>query len=167
MNILAQVIGFIALIFIVLSYQAVDKKKFLLIQIFANIFFGLQYLVLSAFSAFASSMISLFRTIIFFKFEKDNKKANIFVLGFFEILIFVFGMITFDGVISLVPICIAAAYTYGTWQKNLKITYLIGVVASFLWIFYNFYVGAYVSIIGSLFELFSSFIGLIRLNIKK
>lgn len=166
-NILAQILGFIALIFIVLSYQNTKKEKFLLIQIFANIFFGLQYFTLKAFSALCSSIVSLIRTIVFFKYEKQNKKAPFLILIVILITISILGIFTFEGIYSLIPIAIALAYSYGTWQNNLKLTYIIGIIASILWIYYNFLVGAYVSIIGSVFELLASLIGFIKLNIKK
>ena len=166
-NILAQILGFIALIFIVLSYQNTKKEKFLLIQIFANLFFGLQYFALKAFSALCSSIVSLLRTIIFFKYEKETKKAPIWILSLIMISIIILGFFSFEGIYSLIPIIIALAYTYGTWQNNLKLTYIIGIIASILWIYYNFLVGAYVSIMGSIFELLASLIGFIKLNIKK
>ena len=46
MIIVAQIFGLVAFLFIILSYQAKNKTRFLLSQIFANIFFGLQYLSL-------------------------------------------------------------------------------------------------------------------------
>lgn len=163
MNYLAQILGFIALIFIVLSYQNTKKEKFLLIQIFANIFFGIQYLTLHAFSAFCSSVISLIRTLIFFKYEKENRKTPVRILIIILIIISIFGMLTYEGIYSLIPIIIALFYSYGTWHDNLKLTYIIGIIASLLWIYYNFLVGAYVSIIGSIFELLASAMGFIKL----
>ena len=167
MNITAQIIGFFALIFMCLSYQQNNKKDFLFIQILANIFYGIQYFLLNALSALASNIISIIRTIIFYKHEKNNKNIALSLLLIFEIIIIVLGIITFENYYSIIPIFIACIYTYGTWQKKLKSTYFIGVIASILWIYYNFIVGAYVSIIGSFFELFSSVIGLIRLKHKK
>lgn len=167
MNYIAQILGFIALIFIILSYQNTKKEKFLLIQIFANVFFGLQYLTLKAFSAFCSSCISLIRTLIFFKYEKQDKKTPTFILVIILTAISIFGILTYEGIYSLIPIIIALGYSYGTWQSNLKLTYTIGIITSILWIYYNFLVGAYVSIIGSVFELLASITGLIKINKNK
>ena len=137
------------------------------IQILANIFYGIQYLLLNAYSALASNIVSIVKTGVFYKYEKNNKEISLYTLLIFEIMIIVLGIITFKNIYSIIPIFIASIYTYGTWQKNLKITYSIGIIASILWVFYNFIVGAYVAIIGSFFELFSSIIGIIRLNILK
>jgi len=167
MNITAQLIGFFALFFMCLSYQKNNKKDFLFIQILANVFYGIQYFLLNAIPALASNIISILRTAIFYKYEKVNKKITFPLLLTFEIIIAVLGIITFENYYSIIPIFIVCIYTYGMWQKNLKLTYFIGSIASILWIYYNFIVGAYVSIIGSFFELFSSVIGLIKLYIKK
>ena len=167
MNISAQIIGFIALTFMCLSYQKNNKKDFLFIQILANIFYGIQYFLLKAFSALVSSIVSILKTYVFYKYEKDTKKISLFMLLLFEILIIFLGIIAYQSFYSIIPIFIACIYTYGTWQKNLKITYSIGIIASILWIFYNFIVGAYVAIFGSFIELSSSIIGIIRLNTSK
>jgi len=164
MNVSSQVIGLFALFFMCLSYQKKTKKDFLFIQIIANAFYGLQYLLLNALSALASNIISIIRSLTFYKYEKNSKEVPLSLFLIFEIVIVVFGIITFKNYYSIIPIFIACIYTYATWQKNLKRTYFIGIIAAILWIYYNFVVGAYVSIIGSLFELFSSFIGLIRLK---
>lgn len=164
MNYIAQIFGFFALILLVLSYQNTKKEKFLLIQIFANIFFGLQYLSLKAFSAFCSSIISLIRTLIFFKYEKKDKRTPLLILIIILVVISIFGALTYEGIYSLIPIVITLAYSYGTWQKKLKLTYTIGIFAAILWIYYNFLVGAYIAIIGSIFELLASISGLIKLT---
>jgi HAD superfamily hydrolase (TIGR01509 family) len=61
------------------------------------------------------------------------------------------------------PIAISCAYTFSTWQKNLKITYATGTVASIMWVIYDTIVGAYAATIGTLFETVSSLIGLYKL----
>lgn len=167
MNYLAQILGLTALIFMCLSYQKNNKKEFLSVQIIANIFYGLQYLLLSAFSALAMNIVSIARTSVFYNYEKSNKKITLPILAIFEVLIIILGFITFESYYSIIPIFIACIYAYGTWQKNLKLTYLIGIIASILWIFYNSIVGAYVSILGSFIELISSLFGFIKISKKK
>lgn len=167
MNYIAQILGLTALIFMCLSYQKNNKKEFLSVQIIANIFYGLQYLLLGAFSALSTNIVSIVRTSLFYKYETTNKKISFSILVVFEVLIIILGIITFEHYHSIIPIFIACIYTYGTWQKNLKLTYFIGIIASILWIFYNFIVGAYVSILGSIIELISSLFGFIKISRKK
>ena len=82
-------------------------------------------------------------------------------------IVVIFGIITFDGIISLFPIIITLLFSYATWQNNLKVTYFISFIVMVLYIIFNFYVGAYVSIISNVLELISTIVGLIKLKNKK
>ena len=166
MNILAQLFGLCALILMFYSYQKDNKKGFLLIQIFANLFYGIQYFLLNAISAMASNIISIIRCTVFYKYENKERKITVYVLLLFEIAIVILGIFTFENIYSVIPVFIACVYTYGSWQKKLKITYSIGVTVAILWIIFNFVVGAYVAIIGSVIELIGSIIGLMKIRNK-
>lgn len=163
MNIMSQIAGLMATITIFMSYQQKKKSNFLYIQIFANVFYAIQYLLLGAFSAVAMDFISIGRSIIFYNDEKKKKRTHIIVLICIEILIILLGILTYKNLISLLPILIAIIFTYGTWQKNLKLTYFIGIISSIMWIWYNTVIGAYASLIGNGFEFIASTMGLIKL----
>lgn len=166
MNIIAQILGFFALIFSVMSYQKTNKKGFLIVQVIANLFYISQYACLNAYSALIVVIISTIRALIFFMYEKKNKKIPLALLIIFIIITIIAGVFTYETYWSILPIIIVCLFAYGTWQKNLKVTYTIGIMISILWIIYNSVVGAYVSAISAIFEGISSTIGLIRL-IKK
>jgi len=72
---------------------------------------------------------------------------------------------TFTGWISLIPIIATILYTYAIWQKNLTRFRVIVSSSSIGWIFYNFVGGAYVSLIGGIFEFISGIIAIIRFDI--
>lgn len=164
MKIIAQVMGAIALINLVLSYQQENKKKFLVCQTIANIFYALQYICLNALSGFISSIISTLRSIIFYFYQKNNKNIPIIYLFIFIIITISTLLFTYDNIFSVIPVFITSVYTYGTWQKSLKLTYLIGVMAGILWVVYSYMVGAWVGILAGIFELVSSIIGYIRIK---
>lgn len=167
MNIVAQILGIIAITLMFLSYQKKTKKDFLFLQIFMNVFFGAQYTILKAFSAVASNIISILKSGIFYKYEKEDKQIPFLDLIIFEVIIIISGILTYDGIYSLIPTFIAFLYTYGTWQKKLSTTYKIGVIAAILWTCYNLIVGAYISIISSVIEFIGSVSGLIKLSSDK
>lgn len=164
LDIAANMIGVIALILTLLSYQNNNKSKFLLWQILANLTLAIQYLLLNATSAVVAILIALTRNIVFFKFENKNKEIPLYILILFEIAVLIFGVFTFDGIISLFPVIITMLFSYAAWQKKITDTYLICVLVMILYIIYNFYVGAYVSIISNILELSSAVIGKVRLN---
>lgn len=162
MNITAQVLGLLAIIGILSSYQQVKKEKYLFVQGVANIFFAVQYLLLNAYSAVGSNLIAILRSFAVYGYEKKNKKAPIWLMLIIELFIITIGVFTYKDIYSLIPILIASLYTIGVTQKKLEVTYFIGLVAAILWIFYNYMVGAYVASLGSIFEFLSALIGIIK-----
>ncbi len=168
MNYLAQLFGLASLALICISYQQKEKEKILFIQIFANLFYFIQYILLTAFSAASANIISIIRTMLFYNFERKEKDIPLYYLIIFEFIILFVGILTYSNIYSVIPIIIAMAYTYGTWQKNLRVMYLIFIMAGFFWILYNFIVGAYISILGSFIEIIASTAGFIKIryNIK-
>ena len=50
-------------------------------------------------------------------------------------------------------------FTYGAWQRNLKVTYFIAIIVAVMSNVYDIAVGAYISVISNLFELVASLIG--------
>lgn len=164
---IAQIFGACALVSCALSYQATKKKNFLIIQLITNIFYGIQYLILKAYSGFLSSAILLIKNTLFYNFEKRNKKISIWILLVFEIAFITAGILTYNGIYSLIPIFIHSVYTFGTWVKDLRITYTIGIGSAILWIIYGFVVKAHISIIASIIELIASILGLRKVLLKK
>ena len=171
MNVLAQIFGAFALLFLIISYQQKKRIHFLDFQFLANIFYCLQYLVLYAYSGVASFLISTIKMFIFRMNEKENKSTSVFVLIILEFSFIVLGILTYEKLYSLIPILCACLFTYGAWQRNLKITYFIGILVAIMSNVYDVIVGAYVSVISNFFELFASLIGFIRIfninNINK
>lgn len=168
MNYLAQLFGLASLALICISYQQKGKDKILFVQIFANLFYFIQYILLAAFSAASANIISITRTMLFYNFERKDRNIPLYYLIIFELIILFAGIFTYSNIYSIIPIIIAMAYTYGTWQKNLRVMYLIFILAGFFWILYNFVVGAYISILGSFIEIIASTAGFIKMkkNIK-
>lgn len=166
MNILAQIYGIIGLIFLIVSVQNNNKVLILIFQIFANIFYGLQYLTLGLFSAGLMSCVSLIRCLIFFYYEKKKGITTpivwFIILSIIPIIISYF---TFTGWISLIPIIATILYTYAIWQKNLTRFRVIVSSSSIGWIFYNFVGGAYISLLGGIFEFISGLIAIVRFDI--
>lgn len=163
MNLFAQLFGTIAVIIMFLSYLKTTKARYLFLQILCNVFFAIQFFCVSAFSAAGICIITIFKSFAFYKYENENKRIPMSLLILFELITIAFGIYIYTDFNSLLPIIISCFYTYGTWQKNLNITYSVGTFASVVWIVYNFIVGAYVAIIGNVAEFIASLIGMYKL----
>lgn len=118
-------------------------------QVIANGIYGIEYLLLGAFSAASMNFLSFLRLLVYYFYALLNIKMPKWILFVFITLVLLFGIITYDGLISLLPIIITVLYTYAFWQNNLNVARIIYIVAAIIWIYYNYEVGAYVGIIGN------------------
>ena len=64
---IAQLCGFLGVVFWGLSVQQKSQSKILFMQLLANILYGVQYLLLSAFSGAAVYAIACVRTFLFYE----------------------------------------------------------------------------------------------------
>lgn len=166
MVLLGQIFGFIGLLFVLISIQNNKKNLILFFQIFANIFYGLQYFTLGLLSAGCMSCVSLVRCLVFYYYEKKyNKKTPLYwllILLFIPIIISIF---TYTSLISLIPIICTILYTYAIWQPDLKKFRFIVTSSGIGWIFYNGIGGAYVGVLSALFEFINGLVAIIRFDI--
>ena len=162
MVVLAQVLALFAILFWVISILLKNKKNILLMQVIANGIYGIEYLLLGAFSAASMNFLSFLRLLVYYFYTSLNIKMPKWILFVFIALVLLFGIITYDGLISLLPIIITVLYTYAFWQNNLNVARIIYIVAAIIWIYYNYEVGAYVGIIGNALEIITGLISLIK-----
>ena len=162
MVVLAQVLALFAILFWVISILLKNKKTILLMQVIANGIYGIEYLLLGAFSAASMNFLSFLRLLVYYFYALLNIKMPKWILFVFIALVLLFGIITYDGLISLLPIIITVLYTYAFWQNNLNVARIIYIVAAIIWIYYNYEVGAYVGIIGNILEITTGLISLIK-----
>lgn len=160
--ILAQIFGFIALLFAAWSYLSKDKSSYFTKQSISNVIFCVQYLLLGAMSGFITSLVSIAKTVLFRQQQKKTGKISLWLLLIFEIFYFISGIFSYVDLISLIPVAVSLFYTWAAWQPDLKLTCCAGIAAGILWIIYNIHVGAYVSTISSSIEIIAGIVGLIK-----
>ncbi len=163
---LAQIIGVVAISFWVCSVQKKEQYKILWMQSVANLAYTFQYMLLGVFSAASMNFSSCIRYYLFYRKRKEKKEISKIWLLFFIVIIIVLGAFTYQNVLSLIPIIITLFYTISSWIKNTKWMRIVFLVAAFVWIYYNYSVGAYVSMLGNVFEILSGVFSLIRFSNK-
>lgn len=166
-GIIAQVFGILAIFSFSLSPQQKNKKRVVICQLISTIFYGLQYFILGAFSAVAINIIGAIKELIFYSYAKKDKDIPIKILIIYILIVILSGILTYTNIFSVFPVFLAILGTYGTWQKSLKRYRILVVVSVISWIVYNFVVGAYVNVIGNVFQLVSAIVAIIRLDIMK
>ncbi len=159
---IAQLCGFLGVVFWGLSVQQKSQSKILFMQLLANILYGVQYLLLSAFSGAAVYAIACVRTFLFYEKRKNNEDIPIHWLFIFLLITIISSFLTYNGLVSLIPSVIVILYTIFMYMKD-----PIWIKRSFLFIpvieiIYNLLVHAYVAILGAVFELISGIIAVFK-----
>lgn len=166
MNYLTQFVGIIAFLFFISSIQLKDKGKLLIFQLFANLFYALQYILLNVVVAGSMNILSVFRCFILFLYAKKKKNPPKVILVLFIFLIISIGIFTYESYLSIIPIGITLLYTISTFQDDMKSIRVLFIIAAIFWIIYNLSVGAYTALIGNAFELTSGIVSIIRYRNK-
>lgn len=167
MNLLyAQLVGAAAMLTISFSVQCRKKKNIMLVQAIANTLYAVQYTLLNAYAASSMNIITALRSLIYYFFSKKNKKIPVYIPVLVTIIIIYIGYLNYSGLLSLVPPIITIAYTISATYKNPKIFKTTFMICSFVWIYYNFTVEAYICIVGNVLEIISSITSIKRKNIR-
>lgn len=163
MFILAQTLGGIALIILVISFQKDERKTLLKYQIFSSIFFALQYLCLNAITGCLMNIMTAIRNYVFRRYKE---KVPIMYLIAVLLIMILLSIISFNGIISLLPTIAVMLYSIAIWYGNLRLIRIVEVISCSLFIFYNIKVLAIVGLISTLIELASALVAIYKFDIR-
>jgi hypothetical protein len=139
----ALIVSFVALILIATSYFTKDKSGFLLLQALGMIFLMASYLLDSAYFAMIGLGIGLARALIFFWFEKKDKKPSVFwpilfsvlsVMAYVVVNLIILKTSNWYDVIYLIGLIL---YAFVFWVRDLKKVLYLTTVPTMMSILYN------------------------------
>ena len=135
-----MIFSILAFLALVISICIKERKKSLCVQSL-NCFFEAVYdFIISAYTGAVLSIINFIRTFIFINKNKINKRIYLFILIFFEGIIIVNCLLTWNGLISLLPTIGSIIRTYCLWQSNMRLVRISGITTGiFYGIYYIFY----------------------------
>lgn len=166
-EIIAQIIGVVALTMAIISFQNNTKKGILIFQLLAGSIFAIHFALLGAYTGAALNAVSVVRNLIFFQKEKHDWAKHKGWLFFFMAVSVATGIWTWDGIFSLFPTLGMVLGSLGFWVDNPAHVRKITFPVSPLWITYNIAKGSYAGIITEIFVMSSIIIGMIRFDKKK
>lgn len=136
--ILSQICVLVAVIFFSATYFTKSHNKVLLLTSIAALFYGLEYLLLGSLTGFVLNLIAIVRGLVFFLEKKLKNKNSVISFVIIEILIIVFGVLTWKSVcISLLPIIANVLFCYAVWQNNNFVFRIMSLIYSGIWITFN------------------------------
>ncbi len=119
-NILVQAIGFVGLLFFVISFQVKTNKLLFSMQTLGCLCFSIQFALLEAYSGCLTVLINIVRNAMLVRY---NDCAVVRWKGWvviFSALSFAVALFTWDGAISILPVVGTISGTVGYWTNNAK-----------------------------------------------
>ena len=166
-NFLIQLIGFIGLLFLVLSFQQNNRNKILILILIGQIIFLIHFIFLEAWTAVAMNSVGAIRTLVFqYKGRKNWAGKSFwpitFIMGFI-----VFGFLAWESWYSILPIIAMSIETVGLWMRNPKTIRFINLFPHPPWFTYNLIVGSWPGIVTEILIFTSILIGIWRFDMRK
>ena len=168
MNILATILGLLAVALFVFSYQLKNRRSIIVANAASRVLYVAQYLVLGAFegafldtAAFFVSLLCKGRDAGFIKkhFVSAVILSNVFLIGI--------GMLTYQNLFSLLPIFGVIFETLALWLKKEKNIRIVSLLGAPFWLLYNLKSEAYGSVVGNVITLVSISVAILRYDVLK
>lgn len=166
MKILAQIIGFIAVIIFLLSYQQKKRANIILFNVTSRVLYIIQYLLLGAFSGAILDVLGALSSIIAGKkhteFIKKHKTAVIVSVNTVIVAAGVTIAVINKSWLDLFSLTGVLFHTCAFWLDDEKIIRRVSLLGSPFWFIYNFCSNAYGSSVGDLLTVGSILIAMYR-----
>ena len=165
-DVTAQVLGILALLAMVLSYQQKERKRLLWFQLVSNAIYGVHYYLIGAMTMVAMSGINVARSFVFSKNDTKWGKSRFWLYLFLAVAL-VGGIVTWSGWLDLLIIAATLLLTVTLYSTNLRFMRKVFLILPFMYIAYNVAHKSYGGIGNDVFCIISAMIAIWRFDIKK
>ena len=145
-----MIFSILAVFALVISICIKERKKSLFVQSLSCLLEAIYDFIITAYTGAVLSLINFIRTFIFINKNKINKIVYIVILFFFESIIIINCMFTWDGTISLLPTIGSIIRTYCLWQSNMKLVRISGITTGITYGIYYTYYQSWFMVLGEL-----------------
>ena len=166
-EIIGQIIGFVAMAIIVFSYQQKSHKNILTFQMVSGLLFTVHFLLIGAYTGCVSNLIGALRSLIYA--NRGKNKFTDFKLWpvIFSVVFTVSGIMTWADIYSVFPIVAMVMSSVVLWIDSPKINRAFSIPTSACWLVYNIPNSSISGVATEIFVLSSIVIGMLRLDRKK
>lgn len=164
MDIIIQLVGVIGIIASIISFQCKKHKSILFFRTMNELFFGIQYFLLGAYTGMGMNLVGCVRNVIFTKQLEKGKKTITPVIIFCSLFV-ISGLIFWQGYKSILIITAKVLSTLAYGNKNTTLVRGVLFITCSCWLIYNCYVFSIAGILCEAFTLCSLIVGIIRLDI--
>ncbi len=168
MFIAAQIVGVIAVITFLLSYQLKNRASILFVNGCSSALYVLQYLMLGAFEG---ALIDVLATIITFVAHQKEKKYIAkhlpIIIVVLNLLLVLAGLVTYKNIYSLLPVIGTILQTGAFWLTKEKHIRKVSFLGMPFWLIYNLVCKAYGPAFGNASCMVSIGLAIYRYDIRK
>ncbi len=164
-NIIGQIVGFIAVLLTIVSYQVKTNKELLIVQTVSAVLFSLHYFLIGALSAFVLNIIAAIRNIVYC--NKDKFFLSNFCPYLFALIMIIMGFFAWQGLYSIFLMAGLAINTVClslSDSQNIRKSILI---SSPLVLIYDIFVMSMGGLANEILAITSSVVGIVRYHNKK
>lgn len=167
MFIAAQITGFFVTIVSVFSMQFKKMAHLVAAQMIANLLLMLNYLLLGGFSGAGVAIIATVQSIVVTILNTKKIKVPAFITIGFMLIFFICSIFTYKGILDITVMIAAQLFALAIVQEKSSVCRKLSLGNSFLWVIYDIGTGAYTTILTHGLLIVSTFIAIIRHDIKK
>lgn len=160
-EIIVQLIGASAFIFLIWSYYKKEKIQILFMQILASIIFTIHYYFLSGITGAICNFMNAVILLLIYLFEKKEKKKIFLLFTIIPILIFIY-YISWENIFSIFPLIAITLACVSFLSKNENTIRIIGIINCVCWIVYGSIYLSYPAIIFNAITVITTAIALIK-----
>ena len=174
-EIIAQIIGILAMLFNILSYQGKKQKTVIALQLIGGALFAINFLMLGALVGGILNILATIRAVVFLFKEKLKADRLPWLISFITAYIAVYVLnftlfgkepTAFNLIVEVLPVIGMLALNIGFMLKNASDVRKCGLVSSPAWLIYNIIVGSWGAIACEALTLISIFVGMLRYDNK-
>lgn len=137
-NLLTQLIGYIAVFILFLSFQVNNRKNILGLLIIGMIFLATHQFLLAAYAGAVANGLTIFRNLTF-RHKNDSKILKHFIWPYiFSVVLVSTSLYFWQGWHSLLPALAVIASTFALWADDTRIIRILSLVGPLLWLPYAF-----------------------------
>ncbi len=168
MNILATVLGLLAVAMFVGSYQLRSRRAIIFFNAGSRVLYVAQYILLGAFEGALLDIVAFLVSLVCSKSDSNFVKKH-FTLTVIAANVFIVsvGMLTYKNVFSLLPILGVIFETLALWLKKERNIRIVSLLGAPFWLVYNMLSAAYGSALGNVITLVSITVAIIRYDVLK
>ncbi len=149
MFVIAQILGGIATVLLLwYTLREVDRRTIVFFNLLVNCLWCAHYFLLEAYTSTLCSILCVAMYFVFRMKKRNRFLSGMWIPAFFAVCFVAFGIITWDGPISILPVVCNLALSIAMWIDNAVLIKAVCIPVSAMWVIYNALVLSYTGMVG-------------------